>query len=405
MRVQEQEQKTSRRFLNASRLRPLDVILSRPVGRQSKSIACVTGGRFSHAAVALSRSVLFQSTTNGVGFDTPGYAECQLIDGRHVLFQDVSDYMDIAVYRHPDVAGLSESELAVHQEAVIAAAADFNFKEYPPADAFDAIISQTPWAVRGLARLVLRRMLAETGTIVPGQFCSQLVADLFAEQNIGLFPAVVANDAVTPNLLAESWLRPVPDMFVDGPLPGEPDADRLNLARIAAEPVRKSTSLFKPAQDQLKNSILFRRTLEQKLDELRDEALLVEVDGKTPQETTRDRSNSDPLLHEMSRRALDALVRSIRAIQSTDLEYVRTSVKMERALFSIIESSENPIIGMAELAKSGIFDGMDDDLSYTQRRLDSVGPISDFMTDIGAHFGGVRGAPDSRSGSSSQSPE
>src|SRR3954462_7648430 len=90
-------------YLRYEELRPLDVVLSRSPHLTSKTAACLSGGKFSHASFVIDPLMWFDAQPAGCGYHflTDNFAQ---VDREYL---DLRAFGSVAVLRHPIIDLLS----------------------------------------------------------------------------------------------------------------------------------------------------------------------------------------------------------------------------------------------------------------------------------------------------------
>jgi len=196
-------------FLDVDLIQPGDVVLERGTGTDSAWIARATGGPFSHAALVVDRGFLFESDDEGVGY-TPLTLERveRRATGRRRLSR-LPHVREAVVLRFPRLTDKRARDLG---DDLVEALGPLDGKEYP---AWSALAAATPggWLGKQLGRVVLSiaDWYENTQVVVPGPFCSEVVAGVFADvmPRRRLFDKPRDPTRVNPNSFLESRLRPV----------------------------------------------------------------------------------------------------------------------------------------------------------------------------------------------------
>jgi hypothetical protein len=197
-------------YLRTEIVKPGDVILSRSSGKESKIIAKFTRGRYSHAALVCNPSVRFESLSDGIGFTWSDISRAEYHEDEGFwLLEDISHYSDIAVYRYPNLS--KEKEDAV-KATLLKLVDTFYGLEYPDLTHLADASSPSP-TLRRLAAVLLRYFGKKTQKtpIIPGPFCSELVALVFDSLGLPLFDSNRPAKTISPNDLSRSRLRLVPN--------------------------------------------------------------------------------------------------------------------------------------------------------------------------------------------------
>lgn len=209
-------------YLDLLRVSPGDVLLTLGRKPQSRAIAALSDGEFSHAAIILEKSLLFESDGNGVGQTWLPWSRIEVVKGtlsgvlcelphhprkaivlRHLetpkrddvagLLQEVCDVFEGLEY--PQIEELANTLEPTTRKARIALAVARTLSSARPPPGKAKVLS------RGVNRFFPR-------TIVPGPFCSQLVAEVYKALNI--FPAATITANVSPQwLFKEPKMEPV----------------------------------------------------------------------------------------------------------------------------------------------------------------------------------------------------
>ena len=229
-------------LLKLDTVRAGDVLLTRARGWESRSIALLTWGPYSHAAIFLSyRHPPFRyEDPAGGGMTLPERTEVELVEADdygsarapslrplHLRFGGNTwhvarlpgEVATAVLLRHPAIS-------SVNQEMLERAASVFDgaelWRSYPT---IDRLVGTLPWP-RPIKRVVRHVLSAVPRTlsavlrppkdpVLSGSFCSELVAKFFEQLPIPLFSAPIASEEVSPNRLmpARSFLEIVPDAF------------------------------------------------------------------------------------------------------------------------------------------------------------------------------------------------
>jgi hypothetical protein len=208
------------KFLRLDRLQPLDVILSvaRQHPKQNWWIKWWSRGNYSHAALVVSSGWWFESDENGCFTAKVPPVHAGLSLGDTIVLADLSKYRQIAVYRHPDLREVTDTQAEHFRRRIDVATESFRFHEYP---AYDRLLGAVHPSFRNYARAL--RSLVKWATrwtyepIVPGKFCSETIAHVFQELGIPLFDGPREPSEVNPSDLARSRLELVNDVVIDYP--------------------------------------------------------------------------------------------------------------------------------------------------------------------------------------------
>lgn len=236
-------------------LMPFDVILTRPRGvPSSKGIALLTAGRYSHAALVIDGCVRFESVGRGVGFSASSDNLVVRTKGHRRVVEDVSKYSHVAVFRHPEIARLTNQKRTDLRDRMMTALARYNYLAYPPLSGFTGIVKEAEGALR-VSRLLER---LPRPTELDGPFCSELVAEVFAAFGYALFDDELPSNRVTPNALARSRLQSVPGVVFRALPPIRlSDIRACRAARRATTPIVANFATYAPRQETFHNLIRF----------------------------------------------------------------------------------------------------------------------------------------------------
>lgn len=201
----------TKKYVRADLLRPADVILSSESGKGGKSLARLSGGRYSHASLVTGPNLRFESLLDGVGFSQVLIAKCECQEQEVRLLQDISDFGCVEVLRHPDLKTAARNQLAARVRGIVAT---YLGLQYPN---FESLSKAAPDNL--LPRWVLQRMLAiadvlrQENIVNPGPFCSMLISLAFEQLGVDLFDDSRPADTVNPNDLCGSRLVPLDNLI------------------------------------------------------------------------------------------------------------------------------------------------------------------------------------------------
>ena len=196
-------------YLDVGLIQPGDVLLELGPDKDSAWIARATGGPFSHVALVVHRTFLFESEDLGVGY-TPLRAD--RVERRATGTRTLSRLHDVkaaVVLRYPRLSTKKAEDLF---EDFVEALGPLDGKEYP---AWVALATAAPggWLGTQLGRVVLSiaDRIQKTQVWVPGPFCSELVAGVLADvlPRRRLFDKPRDPTRVNPNSFLRSRLQPV----------------------------------------------------------------------------------------------------------------------------------------------------------------------------------------------------
>jgi hypothetical protein len=195
-----------------------DVLLTRKRDVESFCIRVATWGPYSHAGIFLPFSgalELLEADDFEVGrgpFLRPLRVE---IGGKALqVWRLPSEASAAALLRHPCMKKIDENTLA-------RAALAFNdtelLRHYSSFDRLAGPLDYLPSPMRrALGRGLLAREQKRQGPVLPGSFCSELVAKFFERVDIRLFPRARKPEKVAPNHLTprRSYLKIVPNALI-----------------------------------------------------------------------------------------------------------------------------------------------------------------------------------------------
>jgi hypothetical protein len=223
--------------LKADVVRAGDVLLTRGRGLGSAAIAALSGGPglasaaiavmmrglFSHAAIWLPRVTgtaaltgifgleLFESEDSGVGETSLTKAYFTTRHGMQELGMLISDAAAVALFRHPMIEKLEPRLL---EDAANRLREKEQYLGYSELDRLAQAANRMP-LLKPYITSFLRSQDNRDVTLVPGSFCSELVAKYFDELGLALFEPRRAPETVAPNDLRDSLLKEVKGAFLD----------------------------------------------------------------------------------------------------------------------------------------------------------------------------------------------
>lgn len=189
-------------------LRPGDVLLVRNSGLEARGISLAHSSRFTHAALFVDRSRLFEADGFGVGMAAA--ANLSTPDGPVVILPDCKA---AAVFRHPQLTRLepgstSEADLSLMLEAIVA-------RKVQPYSRLSRL-SKAAGPLEPLASVVLEAMDFHEALHQPrgsarrkhdeGRFCSEIVCEVMEELGYPVFGDGRAHADVGPGTLTEAGL-------------------------------------------------------------------------------------------------------------------------------------------------------------------------------------------------------
>lgn len=182
----------SRQMVRAELLRPGDVILLRSRGWISTLIALAGSrgpapSRYSHAALVTRGRTWFESNDSGVGYLYHRYAKVEQRGSELWWLIDVSEYQDLAIYRHPALHATDFEQDASFEQLIHDTVIKWRGREYPPLRRLSGaspLFSSVPY-IKRLGGDIVDRLdqlrFNLSGTVAPGPFCSELVVRVYAK--------------------------------------------------------------------------------------------------------------------------------------------------------------------------------------------------------------------------------
>jgi hypothetical protein len=201
-------------ILDSELLRAGDVLLTRGVGREAVAIAMGTGGPFSHAAIWLPRVgntlnaqriaylELFESEDLGLGATPLQRVEVLVTNGSRKIGLLIPNITAASIYRHPGIQYLDDTTLEHAANRLRSKEEHLGYSELDRL----ALAAKT-LGLRSFLENYLRSKDKRDVYLVPGSFCSELVAKYFQEVKLGLFWPEKRPENVSPNDLSRSFLE------------------------------------------------------------------------------------------------------------------------------------------------------------------------------------------------------
>jgi hypothetical protein len=189
-------------------IEPGDVLLTHGGGWESKTIAILSGGEFSHAALVVNQGVVFESDGGVIGHKAIQWLGWGTIDGKRTRFARLlTDPKRLAVYRHPGLrnlpAGTFDAALRAEQEHSYGRDYSEMYRLVPLANVPDQL---KPF-IAAAFKLYEGNTLAQQ--MIPGPFCSELVSRVYERMGLALFAKGRPAAEISPNHLAKSNLMRV----------------------------------------------------------------------------------------------------------------------------------------------------------------------------------------------------
>jgi len=223
-------------YVDCRMLRPGDVLLSRGHGKPASAIAAWTNGPYSHAAIVVSDSWLFESDDVGVGYTPLELTRVEVIESENHLLGLLRGTQAAEVRRYPGLENRQPEQLSAALREILQ---PFAGLEYPEWSALADAGNRGAIGNAAMGAILRLRDSLEKGTLWnPGPFCSQLAA--LALGSLGLLQDCDAfRDAsrVNPN----TFLAP-PSFRVEGAVRcANPEAQTNNqlLATLPDRPTRE----------------------------------------------------------------------------------------------------------------------------------------------------------------------
>jgi hypothetical protein len=198
------------RYLDLLTLRRGDLILTGKDDRESRLIARQSGtGPFSHVAIVRSFAQRFEALGDGVGLTNHQVDRLERRDGRLCALMAIEE-AHCLVLRHRRATEESEEAHAAFARAVFR----FIGVRYSSLDRLLLALPQTHFAAP-LAGPIVRRLSSVRRKILhhrfrpPGLFCSEVIAEIYAEMGWEL-PGVSAATEISPNGIYELGMTPGP---------------------------------------------------------------------------------------------------------------------------------------------------------------------------------------------------
>lgn len=250
------------RILDTSNIQPLDVILGRTAGTAGKAIAKTTGGNYSHAALVIDRSCVFESGLAGVTFRPLDIVSAGFVGGKVVIGVNVADFDVIDIWRHPDLRTMETDALASLRSEALDVAALHNCREYPSLETFrNYITGKYPRRGNRMMEL-MKAKIPRKEPVVPGPYCSMLVVEIFTALGLPLtFPAREDN-LIFPNDLARSGLEQIPVESADPMGPDRNDTDLCTHLNATLNGLRESLSTYADRRELYRDVSLYVEVVE-----------------------------------------------------------------------------------------------------------------------------------------------
>lgn len=228
-------------YIRAEMLQPLDVILLRGKRPFEKKTAGYLGGSYSHAEIVVNKTMRFDSVKYGIRFRPVKFSKCKAHDNHIYFLEKIDKFAIFDVYRHKNLKDINKNRLEVFQRDLIETLIPFHLDQYPSVKTFHGIINKLRPDKMIFAKILLKAYEPVEGKkIIPGPFCSELVAKVFDYLKLELFSSDQEAKLISPNDLAKSKLQKLEDetyKLTEADLQG---LDELRLLKYANMPYELS---------------------------------------------------------------------------------------------------------------------------------------------------------------------
>ena len=221
-------------YIDLEQLYPGDVLLSTSRALTSAAIRKVTGSPYSHAALHIGSGIIVESTSeDGIAFAALELFKAETDHRNRVyrIFATVPSAKVLHVYRHESLVetGLSLEQQLELSNRVHARVLDQWGKDYAPIESLGAATAFMDKAPRLKSQVLrtARKLGADKNKVVPGAFCSELVAQVLTDSGLPPLHAAVPPGRVSPAaLVAPPNSRLVRQVQANcQPDPGKPNDD------------------------------------------------------------------------------------------------------------------------------------------------------------------------------------
>lgn len=186
-------------LLRLSALRPGDIILTARKTAVSKLIAVSTTGKYSHASLVLSNSLVFEATTDGLGFSP---IEIAGVD-KEELIGELPEVSKLTVLRPRLTDHIPPAELAMQLFSASSLYCGWQYPSFEELLSTSSILKNITSIRRLVEKLDDKRHLSE----ICGPYCSKLILEIFEKINYPLIKG--SNDDLSPNRLLKLDVNPV----------------------------------------------------------------------------------------------------------------------------------------------------------------------------------------------------
>lgn len=197
------------KYIDATLLEPGDVLLVKSAGKGSDIITKATGGAFSHAALCLGTSTLFEALPSGLQFSSLNMvkAEKHGLMARTRLLCSTDAYEEFGVYRCPkEFQQHPDEDRVARTERLIRILMPLHGLEYPQlyrlADAAP-ILSRAPQWKKAILKVAGTIVAGDSKKTVPGPFCSELVVQALTSFGFSILKSPLDAREVAPADLAD----------------------------------------------------------------------------------------------------------------------------------------------------------------------------------------------------------
>jgi Orthopoxvirus protein of unknown function (DUF830). len=186
-------------------LRAGDILLTLGSEKKSAAIAQFSKGQYSHAALCLNQSVIFESDGGLIGDKLLQNLGSAIIDTKRVFLSGIpGNPVQCAVYRHPDIDTVSSVRF---EEAMGQEMSESYGKDYSEKYRLVPLAQCGPVMKRLLDAYFRFEHRSKYADSISGPFCSELVAKFYERLQLPLFSEAKRPDQISPNDLANSALE------------------------------------------------------------------------------------------------------------------------------------------------------------------------------------------------------
>jgi len=206
-------------ILRIDLIRAGDILLTRGDGLESKGIARFSGGKYSHAALIINQGMTFESDGGLIRHKLIERLGWGILGKEQIPIGAISGAPEIAeIYRHGGMETIPQD--------IFDAMLKLEFKELYGLDYSEyhrlVKISNLPEPLKSVSAEIIKWYEKYySPDMIPGPFCSELVARFFSRLNLRLFEVEKRPENISPNDLAQSNLAAVPGAVVESKLINE----------------------------------------------------------------------------------------------------------------------------------------------------------------------------------------